>query len=64
MPEIAPMIMGTIRSVGCDIKMNTKAEAALRKLKMTMTFLRPQASAMYPPTSCIKAVNAELTPRR
>jgi len=56
--------MGIIKRAGSDIKMKTKAEPALRKLKMTMTFLLPQASATYPPTNCIKAVTAELTPKR
>src|SRR5512136_195862 len=64
MPEIAPITMGAINKAGCDMKMKMKAEPALKKLKVTMTFLLPQASATYPPTSCISAVTAELTAKR
>jgi len=64
MPEIAPITIGIIRRAGSDIKIKTKAVPALRKLKITTTLLRPQASATYPPTNCIKAVTAELTPKR
>jgi hypothetical protein len=63
-PAIEAKMIGIKRSGYCEIKIYTKADDALRKLKTTITFLLPQASAKYPPINCIKAVIAELTAKR